>query len=272
MRTARIGEVEVSRLVIGGNPFSGFSHQSKRRDEEMRAYFTNERIHQTLRDAEAAGINTLIARTDEHIFGVLREYWDKGGTIQWIAQVVYHRGDSDVHRRWIGAAAELGAVAMYIHGGATDYWYGNGMLDLFGDALDRMRGRGVPGGFAGHMPDAHAWIRDNVRPDFQMCCYYRPTDRTLGPDHSNLDEKWSVEDRAAMLAVIATLPTPAIHYKVFGGGNRPIDEAFDVMGRSVRDGDIVCIGVFPKDDPQILAKDIAMFEQKVEGASEPAAR
>jgi len=266
MNSATICGVAVSRLVIGGNPFSGFSHQSRDRDREMREYFTDERIGTALADAEAAGINTVFARTDEHILRVIRRYWDAGGTIQWFAQVVYDKDDPEVHREWIGRAGEMGAAGMYIHGGATDYWHANGKRDLFGDALERMRAFGVPGGFAGHRPEAHAWVRDHVRPDFQMCCYYNPTDRTRSPEHSGVDEKWDPRHRAAMLEVIASLPTPAVHYKVFGGGNRPIDEAFEVMARSVRDGDVVCIGVFPKDDPGILAKDIALFERHVEGA------
>ena len=55
MNKARIGNVEVSRLVIGGHPFSGFSHQTSQRDQEMRQYFTNERIRRLLHEAEAAG-------------------------------------------------------------------------------------------------------------------------------------------------------------------------------------------------------------------------
>ncbi|MGB2820128.1 MAG: hypothetical protein WBF17_04050, partial [Phycisphaerae bacterium] len=226
MRGTRIGNVEVSRLVIGGNPFSGFSHQSHQRDREMRDYFTNERIHCVLRDAEAAGINTAFMRTDDHILGVLGDYRRAGGTIQWFAQVVYDKSDADVHRRWIRRAGELGAAGMYLHGGATDYWHANGQFDLFHEALELMRGFGSPGGFAGHRPDAHAWVRDNVKPDFQMCCHYNPTDRTVDPAHSNVDEKWDPRDRAAMLDLIATLPCPAVHYKVFAGGNRPVDEAF----------------------------------------------
>jgi hypothetical protein len=58
-----------------------------------------------------------------------------------------------------------------------------------------------------------------------------------------------------------------VHYKVFAGGNRPIDEAFRTLGRCVRDGDVVCIEVFPKDDPQMLRKDIALFEEHVERAA-----
>jgi hypothetical protein len=269
MRYAEIGGVQVSRLVIGGNPVSGFSHQTSERDREMREFFTTERIHQLLRDAEAAGINTFFARTDDHILGVIREYWEAGGTIQWFAQVVYDTADADVHREWIRRAGDMGAHGMYLHGGATDYWHANGMLDLFPEALELMRSYGVPGGFAGHRAEAHAWVRDHVRPDFQMCCHYNPSDRTRDPKHAGVGEKWDPADRALMLDVIGTLPCPAVHYKVFAGGNRPIDEAFGTLGRCVRPNDVVCIGVFPKDDPDMLGRDITLFEEHVERAASP---
>ena len=39
-----IGSISVSRLIVGGNPFSGFSHQGLARDAEMVRYFTAQRI------------------------------------------------------------------------------------------------------------------------------------------------------------------------------------------------------------------------------------
>ncbi len=82
----QVGSVQVSRLAIGGNPFSGFSHQGEKRDTEMRRYYTVARIKETLRRAEAAGINTFFGRADNHVIRTLQEYWDEGGTIQWFAQ------------------------------------------------------------------------------------------------------------------------------------------------------------------------------------------
>ena len=61
MRFARIVDLNVSRLCIGGNPFSGFSHQSPERDQEMRAFYTPERVKHGLRIAERAGINIFSA-------------------------------------------------------------------------------------------------------------------------------------------------------------------------------------------------------------------
>ena len=58
MRVVPIGGVQVSGLCIGGNPFSGFAHQTKERSREMLDYFTPEKIKETLHEAEEVGINT----------------------------------------------------------------------------------------------------------------------------------------------------------------------------------------------------------------------
>ena len=83
----KIAGLTVTRLIIGGNPFSGFSHQGSERDEAMLNYSTTERLKETLRRAEAAGINTVIMRSDLYVHRILREYYNEGGTLQWIAQV-----------------------------------------------------------------------------------------------------------------------------------------------------------------------------------------
>ena len=62
MQTIQFGEVAVSRLVLGGNLFSGFSHQVPERDREMVLYHTTARIKEALRKAERAGVTRKIQR------------------------------------------------------------------------------------------------------------------------------------------------------------------------------------------------------------------
>jgi hypothetical protein len=264
MRLVQIGSVKVSGLCIGGNPFSGFSHQTSERSKEMTDYYTPERIKETLRIAEKAGINTFFGRTDDHILGLVKEYWDEGGKIQWFAQVCTEQNDADAWRKWIKASAKLGASATYIHGGVVDSWYANKNYDKFKEALDMMRDAKVSAGFAGHSPDAHKWINENLDVDFQMCCHYNPSDRSKSPHHVGEGEKWDYDDRSLMLDVIADIQKPVVHYKVFAGGNKPINEAFEVMGKCMRSVDVACVGFFPKDDPDMISKDVALFEKYVD--------
>ena len=261
MEQVDIAGVTLSRLCIGGNPFSGFSHQSPERSEEMVVYFTPGRIMDTLHAAESAGINTLFGRTDNHIMGVLETYWDDGGKIQWFAQVSPEPGDT--WEGWTDVALNMGAAGAYIHGGIVDKWHAEGAYGNFERAVRIIRAAGAPAGFAGHQPAAHEWIRDNVDCDFQMCCWYNPTDRTKNAEHNAEGEVWDDSARDAMLRVIATIPRPVVHYKIFAAGNKPIVPAFELLGESMRDDDVAVIGIFPKDDPEMLAKDIELFEEYV---------
>lgn len=140
----QVGSMQVSRLAIGGNPFSGFSHQGEKRDTEMRRYYTVARIKETLRRAEAAGINTFFGRVDNHVIRTLQEYWDEGGTIQWFAQTASKCED---YIRNIKTAAANGAKGCYLHGGQVDYYWHRHETGHFRKALD---------------------------PDFQLTCYYNP--------------------------------------------------------------------------------------------------
>ena len=265
MRTVKLGNLTVTRLVTGSNAFSGFSHQGPGRDREMLQYYTFDRIKATLRLAEAAGINTVFARSDRFVTRLLMEYWDEGGAIQWVAQTASELGDQiDAIRD----AVACGAKGVYPHGGIVDYWYAQKQFGQLEKALKTMRDGGIAAGFAGHSVAAHTWIRDHLDPDFQMCCYYNPSPRADYPHHvSTLDEKWDPAHRDEMAALIRTLPRPAVHYKVFAGGNRPADEAFTYLAGSMRPNDVVCIGHFVKDRPNLFAENVATFNRVVERAA-----
>jgi hypothetical protein len=262
MRTVKIGNVDISRMVLGGNPFSGFSHQSSARDREMLDYYTADRIKETLRKAEAAGVNAFFGRSDRHVRRLMREYWNEGGAIQWVAQTASELGDQV---RAVRDAAKDGAVGVYIHGGEVDFWYAQKKFDMFHAALDAMRECGVAAGFAGHLLDAHKWMRDNLELDFQMVCYYDPTDRSENPHHvADAEERWDESERARKAEFIQTLPWPAAHYKVFAGGNQPVDEGFRFLAGSMRENDIVCVGHHLGDNPEMIAENVATFDSVVE--------
>ena len=56
--------LKIRRLIVGANPFGGYSHQSKSRDAEMVAFHTKEQIFETWVRAEKAGINTMITNNE----------------------------------------------------------------------------------------------------------------------------------------------------------------------------------------------------------------
>src|SRR5690349_2305438 len=57
----RLGSMEVSRILLGSNPFFGFSHTSAELDSAMREYFTDQRITALLDEAAGLGITAVVA-------------------------------------------------------------------------------------------------------------------------------------------------------------------------------------------------------------------
>ncbi|MDP6380062.1 MAG: hypothetical protein QF662_01850 [Phycisphaerae bacterium] len=258
MDYVQFGDVKVSRFILGSNTFSGFSHQSVETDTAMKRYFTTERIKQTIRDAEALGVNTLLARTDHHMMRVLLEYWDQGGKAQWFAQTCPEVGD---HQACVTRAASGGAKACHIHGGIMDYVFAQNKLDEIPPVIKMIRDSGMLAGIAAHNPKVIEWAEANLDVDYYMCCHYNPTPRDEKADHVHgAEEYFREEDRETTAQLIQTLSRPVIHYKVLACGRNDPASAFDYTARNMRDGDAVCVGVFPKDKPEMLRKDVELLE------------
>jgi hypothetical protein len=262
METITINHLTVSRFILGSNPFSGFSHQGIANDQAMKHYFTTGRIKDTLRAAEDAGVNTLIARTDHHVMRVLMEYWDEGGRLQWFAQTCPEVGDPPT---CIGRAHSMGAKACHIHGGWMDFLYAQGRLAEVPPAIESIRERGMLAGIAAHNPQVIAWAEDHLDVDYFMCSYYNAAHRDQRAEHVSGMEEWFLDsDRLAMTTLIQRLSRPAIHYKILAAGRNDPADAFSVAARAMRPTDMVCIGIYPKDHPDMLREDVELFEQALE--------
>jgi len=205
----------------------------------MRDYFTVERIKATLRECEAEGIDTLLARADSHIQRMLVEYWNEGGSIQWIAQTAPEMASlPDNVRR----TADAGAKCAYVHGGQCDRLVEAGDLEPIREALAVGRDLGLVMGVAGHDPNTHVQVAErDFGAQFYCCCFYNLSG-TRG-------ETYLAEDRDRMLETVQQLPVPVIGYKIMAAGRNDPEDAFAYAFRRLRATDAVCVGVFPKHRP-----------------------
>ena len=254
--TIALGPHQISRLTIGGNPFSGFSHQSPERDAEMLDYYTVERIKQTLFECEAAGINTCCLRTDAHIWRMLREYRNEGGKLQWIAQMGV---GADGFEPNLNAAVANGAIAYYIHGGVTDSLYAEGALDRLGEMIDHIHDKGIPAGLAGHAPEAHlAVYEDGIPADFHVVSFYN-----CGSLHAGAGEKFDPADPPKAVEAIRKIEKPCIGYKILGAGRRDAKEALEFAFANIKPTDAVNVGMFTKDNPKMVEENVAMAVEAI---------
>jgi len=244
--TGKIGNLQVSRVICGGNLISGFAHS---RDliyvsPLLRQYFTDEKVFETLELCEENGINTAILRVDGHITGLLQKYRsERGGKIQWIAQAKMNEKDlgGDIEK-----AIENGAVAVYIHGGVCDSFVEKGQVELLGKALEIIRKGGVPAGLAGHaLATLKGFQKAGLDPDFYMKTLNEKSYWSAGlqPRH---DSVWSETPRDT-IEFMKKIEKPWIAYKILGAGAIHPGEGFRYAFEN--GADFTCVGMF---DFQVL--------------------
>ncbi|MBI3944905.1 MAG: hypothetical protein HY321_03230 [Armatimonadetes bacterium] len=249
-----LGGLQVSRLIIGGNPFSGVSHQTAEKDAEMLDYYTTARLKQTLAECERLGINTLFARADQHIMRLVREYRSDGGKIQWVAQSAPEMGSLEANIRRVKF---FGGVGCYIHGGVVDQRFERGELESLRPAMTLIRELGMVPGIAAHQPGAHLEAqRIGLGHDFHMVCFYDLTGRRGQIEAASKDERFRPEDPAAAVAALRQLERPCIAYKVFAAGRNDPREALAYAYSHIRPTDAVLMGVYTRHQPDQIEQNV----------------
>lgn len=252
--TVRLGRISVSRFIIGGNPFAGFSHQGKERDAAMRRWYSDERIVETLLEAESLGVTAMIARGDAHMARVIDQYRGQGGTMKWIAQTA---SESPTQIDGVRFCVDKGAAACYIHGGIVDNYLAQGREADLVAAVEEIRKAGLPAGIAGHVAADFTWAEAHLDLDFYMLCYYNPNSRAESPHHVHgAEERFDPADRAERVALLPTLTRPAIHYKVLAAGRLTPQEGLSFAAQHMRPGDAVCVGVYTGEKVDMVKEDI----------------
>jgi len=247
--------LKVTRLVLGANPFAGYSHQSPQRDQEMLAYYTVARIRETWERAEAAGINTMVTNnTTEHVLQAVREYRGSGGALQWIAQVAFRSGQS--MEEAIDEAARIGCRAMYFHGGLVDEAYERKDEAKVRGWCDRARSAGVPAGVAGHAPEVHRWVDELGVADFHAVCFFN-----CGTLHRGKGDRFRLGDVAPAIACIRRIRKPCIAYKIMGSGRMDSRMAFEYAFEGIKPTDVVNVGMHRGDKDGMVEENAALVRE-----------
>lgn len=255
--TVALGPHRVTRLIIGGNPFSGGSHTSPEMDNAFLDYYTTDNIKAALFEAERQGLNATQVRADRHIMRMLREYRNDGGTLQWIAQTASELRDLPGNIR---GAAGAGAIAIYHHGTRTDGLWREGNIDEVRELLKVMRDSGVTVGVGTHLPEVIEHIEEQGWDlDFYMACFYslgiaRPKDGTMGAFLAG--EVYDDAARERMVQTIRATDKTCLAFKILAASRKcaspeDVREAFRYAFANIKPQDAVVVGMFQRDMNQV---------------------
>jgi hypothetical protein len=222
----KIGKVQISRLICGGNLISGFAHS---RDliyvsKLLTHYFTDEKIIETWRLCEQQGINTMVAYPgDPHAVAVYKKYREQGGQIQYIAQISPSKDDL---KSAVTQAVEAQASGAYLVGNLGDMWTREGAMTRIGDLIKMIKDAGLIAGVAGHeIRTTMAVEKAKLNPDFYVKTLHnnnywsqrRPEQEKEVIDNYGVDNYWCREPKET-IAFMSELERPWIAYKVLAAG------------------------------------------------------
>jgi hypothetical protein len=251
----KIGNVKISRMFPGGNLISGFAHS---RDliyvsSLLRQYFTDDKVMETFEICEECGINTAILRLDEHCIRIMNKYWnDRGGKLQWIAQVKMTSKDPTGEAK---AAIDNGAIGAYVHGGVADTFVENGRVDLLAKAVEFIKQNGAIAGVGGHNVEVPmACEKAGVGVDFYMKTVHSSDYWSFTKERVQ-DNVWSA-DPEKTIEFMKKVVKPWIAYKVMAAGAIHPRDGFKYAYEN--GADFICAGMFDFQvrEDVIIAKEI----------------
>lgn len=227
--TSKIGKLNVTRLICGGNLFSGFAHSGDLVyvSSLLKNYFTDEKVMDTLQVAEESGINTAILRTDENMVRILKRYRkERGGKIQWIAQT-YPKLDNLKDN--IKLAIDNGAVGAFPMGGNGEDFLKKGRVDAVAEVIAFMKQNGLVAGVGSHNLELPmAAEKEKINPDFYF--------KTIN------DVGYESQKPAEVAALMKTIKKPWVAFKVLGAGRMRPRDGFDIAFK--QGADFVNVGMY----------------------------
>ncbi len=245
----KFGGVEISRLLMGCNPFNGGAHFNATYGSLMREWYTAERVSEVMHRANAFGINAMNYTNKGHTPDGWERFTAEGGIMHLIA---HDSSDEDP----AAVAKRLKPLSLHRQGEIVDVAFRNGTMNTVREWCKRVRDTGVLTGVATHNPAVIALVEEQGWDVdyFAGCVYFR----------SRNDEEWKKElhgdlmempreiylqsDPARMYKVMRQTPKPCFAFKILAAGrvgDGGIEQAFRTAFSSIKPTDGVFVGMFP---------------------------
>jgi len=234
---AKLGDLDVSRLVLGGNLINGFAHA---RDlmyvsSLVKAYHTVDKVLGTLWIAEQCGMNTLVLNT--HNGGHFIEEYEKRkvGGMHFIAQC---RANDLMPR--LKRAIDLGVKGAYIQ--SVEHLVDENKFDEVAEALDLMRSNGLVAGYGSHfLSPIKKCVEQGIEPDFCMKTFHHLDYWSARPGEELNDNRYC-DDGEETIEFMQTFDKPWIAFKALAAGSIGPEDGLRYAFE--KGADFVCIGMY----------------------------
>ena len=232
----RIGDLQISRLLLGGNLLTHYTHsRDLKYVYNLTAHYnTEEKIIETLALAEQHGINALVVHTVPRVLDILKKYRHRdGGKIQWIICPTEPLDERlDAYAKQVQELVDDGVEAIYLWGVRGDQLVSQNRADLMARAVDIVKEHGIPSGVGAHdLKVIMECEKHNVGADFYIKTFHHHNypsapkpDELTGP-HSEIPGYWC-RDPEEVIDFMKGVEKPWIAFKVMAAGAIPPKDAF----------------------------------------------
>ena len=267
--TGKLGDHEISRLIMGGNLIGGWAHS---RDlvyvsSLFKAYNTEKKIYETLILGEDAGINTInIGFPTNALMAKYKR--NTGSRIKVISQVAPNIEKSDYFEQ-INKAIDFGADILQVQGNWCDWLVRDRKPEVIQAMIEKIRSQGITAGLACHTIDSLIYCEERgIVPDYYMITMHHDNYWSAHPrenrvpfevdgekylDHNRFHDNIFCLYPDRTIEFVNRSKIPVVGFKVLAAGAITPEDGFKW---AIENGaDFVCTGMF---DFQII-KDINIF-------------
>jgi hypothetical protein len=249
MPMGRLGKYEISRLILGSNPFYGYSHASRGLDQHMREWGTPDNVCGALEEAERNGVTTFQTNGNDRAITDIRRHRERGGKLQVIALIKEKPED---------AVKEMRPIAVAHHGENTDALFRQERMEEVREFTKRARQTGVLVGVSTHKPEVIEYIEERGWDiDFYMGCVYNRTRtveeirKLLGQVPLPANELYLEKDPERMFGVMRKTRRTCLAFKILAAGRlagsaESLDGAFQAAYAGIKKQDCVIVGAYPR--------------------------
>jgi len=258
----KIGKLEVSRILLGGNLLTHFTHSRDLRYVYALAahYNTPAKIRETLEVAEANGINTLSIHTVPAALKILQEHRKAGGKMQWIICSTAPINDVNAYGKSIQQLVDMGTDAVYIWGVHADGLTGD-KVGVLAKAVELVKATGVLCGVGAHqLAVVQAVEKERIPADFYIKTLHHHNYPSAKLGH---DSMWCTNPDETR-KVMESVEKPWIAFKVMAAGAIPPQSAFQYVFEGGADFSLA--GMFDFE----IAEDVAIAKRVLAGIKDRA--
>lgn len=254
----KLGNHEISRLVMGGNLIGGWAHA---RDllyagSLFKAYNTEKKIFETLMLCEQAGINCI--NIGFPTMSMMVKYKKiTGSNIKVITQVGIDEKNKDIYDN-VTQAIDNGMDLIQLQGNWCDWLVRDKKLDIVAGMMDRIRSQGMIAGMGAHTIDSFITCEENgIIPDYYMKTMHHDNYWSAHPrenrvpfevdgvrhkDHNMFHDNCFCPFPDRTVEFVNRVKVPVMGFKVLAAGAIEPKDGFNWAFEN--GADFICVGMF----------------------------